>query len=138
MEPLAIKKIRREELFTCVQCCGSASGHPARHFDAGPDPDPTFYRTLMWMDPDPNFQFDADPCGSGSTTLQVVKTRLNSGKPKSMNGNSFSEKIRRDIEESKKTLQELEKVITSMVLRSLFTTTKLYVDHQGMTLSNNT
>jgi hypothetical protein len=32
-----------------------------------------------------------------------------------MNGNSFPEKIRRDIEESKKTLQELEKVIISMV-----------------------
>jgi hypothetical protein len=28
-----------------------------------------------------------------------------------MNGNSFPEKIRRDIEESKKTLQELEKVV---------------------------
>jgi hypothetical protein len=32
-----------------------------------------------------------------------------------MNGNSLLEKIRRDIEESKKTLQELEKVIISMV-----------------------
>ncbi len=55
-----------------------------------------------------------------------------------MNGNSFPEKIRRDIEESKKTLQELEKVIISMVFWSAFTTTILYVDHQGLALSNNT
>jgi hypothetical protein len=37
-----------------------------------------------------------------------------------MNGNSLPEKIRRDIEESKKTLQELEKVIISSGLLTAF------------------
>jgi hypothetical protein len=44
--------------------------------DADPDPDPAYYFVAntdpgdhLDPDPDPTFQFDADPCGSGSTTL---------------------------------------------------------------------
>ncbi len=39
---------------------------PAYHFDANPDADQDFY---FDADADPGFQNDADPYGSGSTTL---------------------------------------------------------------------
>ncbi len=43
-----------------------ADPDPAYNFDADPDADPAYH---LAADPDPTFQFDADPCGSGSTTL---------------------------------------------------------------------
>ncbi len=40
------------------------------NFDAHPDPDPDpAYHCDAVADPDSTFQFDADRCGSGSTTL---------------------------------------------------------------------
>ncbi len=36
------------------------------YFDADADPDPAYH---FDTDPDPTLQFEADQCGSGSTTL---------------------------------------------------------------------
>ncbi len=44
---------------------------PAYHFDADPGPELAYL-----FDPDPTFQFDVNPCGSGSTTLQTAKMFL--------------------------------------------------------------
>jgi hypothetical protein len=41
--------------------------------DADPDPDPAYHSDAV-ADPDPTFQFDADPLGSGSTTLVLRLT----------------------------------------------------------------
>jgi hypothetical protein len=41
----------------------------AYHFDADPDPAYHFDADAN-PDTDPTFQFDADPCGSGSTSLE--------------------------------------------------------------------
>ncbi len=44
------------DLHGYIQCCGTA-GSWFSHFDADPDPGPTFYYDV---DPNPTFQFDAD------------------------------------------------------------------------------
>ncbi len=74
--------------------CESGFLDPAFHFDVGPDPDPTFYfhfqrihcerpqptaKSWLWCrsrpcfysdaDPDPAFQIDVGPCGSGFATF---------------------------------------------------------------------
>jgi hypothetical protein len=45
---------------------------PYFHFDADPDPVPAFH---FDADPEPASQDDADPCGSGSSTLEVTAVR---------------------------------------------------------------
>jgi len=47
---------------------------PAYHFDADPDPANHFDADTD-ADLDSTFQFDADPCGSGSTTLVPLQKR---------------------------------------------------------------
>jgi hypothetical protein len=42
---------------------------PACHFDADPDPHPACH---LDADPEPTFHVDANPCGSGSQTLQNI------------------------------------------------------------------
>jgi hypothetical protein len=58
---------------------GSFSLHTGFQLQTDVDPDPAYHLDenadsayYVEADPDPPFQFDADPCGSRSTTLQIL------------------------------------------------------------------